>query len=377
MRKIKYTVIPVIVCFVIAFSGLIPVSASSSTELTEQSFTGYLCDVNASSSQLVFSTIIGYKNLSVDDWNNVQSSNDDNLPAYITRQSLTKYDPQIYQDTYDYNLFSSVCTQLYRYNFTQTLSNLVLRVPLNFYFRNYTSSSDKYLLNNLPFQPALDYVISFHVVVRGSKINQDVIGMFPLYLLFFDNESGIVDDYYTKNGGYWKHFYVKRFTANSVTWKTSSDGNVRTYSLDFKLVLSGSDLCYCRNMVLQFPVNQSSTHLGASDCEVRVYNPVYDALSNSNVDENITANIDDTKNNINDVTDKQNAIDNDYNAEATAYNTSIAVNDGKSLLTDNSNAFENFWDLTLLIVKTALPCFVTLAICCVLLGLALNTLGRR
>lgn len=384
MHKIKYTVIPVIVCFVVAFSGILPVSALTSEDMIQrESWQASFEGVDVANSGLRFSTTTDYISLNADAWRIIALGKTADFADYVRLETINGLGSYMASSAdSDYSLWSGV-PYIYYYDVVNAMDNRVMRVPLNFQTA-LIPGAEKYFFNNFPFQPALNYCVQFKVVIRCASNNNFILTQYPLYLLFYDNESGYQDEYFKASGGYWRHFYVKRFSPNegvSKVVKTAS-ANYTTYALTFKLVLSGQDLMYCRNLVFQFPLSDTyfpeigTFHLGCTNVYVNVYDPVYDALTDT-YDGDVSANIEDTKNAVNDVTAKQDTIDKKYNAEAAAYNVELQAYDSKSILTDNTYAFQGFWYLIMQLVEAAFPCFITLATCCILLGLALNTLGRR
>lgn len=172
------------------------------------------------------------------------------------------------------------CTGFYSVGLPEKLNNKCMRLPINFKWLP-NSSSDAHSLNAIGFQDSLDYLIQFNVVIRAATTNSNVLSAFPLYMVFFDNESGAISDYAKNNSHFWQNIYVRRQVANSLQYdKSTADGETMLFKLDFKIVMSGADLRYCRNFVLQFPVNQSTIDYATSDCYVNVYNPNYQAVVN-------------------------------------------------------------------------------------------------
>ena len=69
MRKTKYTLIPVIVCFVVAFSGVLPVSALTSEDMIQrEGWQAPFEGVDVANTTLRFSTAPGYAVLNATQW---------------------------------------------------------------------------------------------------------------------------------------------------------------------------------------------------------------------------------------------------------------------------------------------------------------------
>lgn len=185
----------------------------------------------------------------------------------------------------DKNTLYDGCTGYYSIGLPEKLKGKCMRLPINFKWLP-NSSSDAHSLNAIGFQDSLDYLIQFNVVIRASTTDSNVLSAFPLYMVFFDNESGKISEYAKNNPGFWQNIFVRRQVANSLKYDANSakDGTM-LFKLSFKIVMSGSDLRYCRNFVLQFPVNQSTIEFATSDCYVNVYNPNYDAVVNGAANE--------------------------------------------------------------------------------------------
>lgn len=279
-KKCIFLILCMVICVVFAPCTVAFAADDNAVQVT--GYTGKAASPMQTYRGCVFYTSNGYTRLDQDTWSAILENNKTIAKSYTNNDIVypNVTDLGTFKPSDKYKKIYDGCTGYYTIGLPDTISNKCMRIPLNFKWLP-NSSSSAHSFSSVGFQDKLDYSIQFKVVIRAATIDSYILSEFPLYMCFYDNESGEQSPYFKANGGYWKNIYVRRVVADSLTYDTSSASNgTMLFALNFNIIMSGSELHYLQNVVLQFPVNQSTIDVGLSNCYVNVYDPNYSAVMN-------------------------------------------------------------------------------------------------